>query len=118
MEDRDKISLLQELATTHFNEGNLSAAVNAWEQVLELDPGNGDAQRGLELAKRKLEGDQPAPAAAAEMDADATMVFNPNDVGGVSAGGAGAGGEDPDQTMMFDPNAAHCAMWISFCVGA
>ena len=43
MDQQDKIAHLNELAQEHFNEGNLSAAVNAWQQVLELDASNADA---------------------------------------------------------------------------
>ena len=58
MDQQDKIAHLNELAQEHFNEGNLSAAMNAWQQVLEMDSANADAQRGLQLAKQKMGGDE------------------------------------------------------------
>ena len=40
MDDREKIAYLLELAESHFNDGNLSAAISAWQQVLQVDKGN------------------------------------------------------------------------------
>ena len=51
MDDRDKLAYLQELAVSHFSDGNLSAAVAAWQQVLQIDPTNAEAQAGLAKAR-------------------------------------------------------------------
>jgi tetratricopeptide (TPR) repeat protein len=121
MDQQDKIAHLTELAREHFNEGNLSAAINAWQQVLELDAGNADARRGVTLAQQKqaaaapaddnpLGGgpfDEPAPAAEAggPFDSDATMMFSPG-AAGPAGPAAPAEGFDADATMMFNPGDA------------
>lgn len=119
MDQQDKIAHLNELAQEHFNEGNLSAAMNAWQQVLELDSSNADAQRGLQLARQKSGGDEnplgggPFDEAEAEagadgdggpFDADATMMFTPGS-GAPPAGGSG-GDDEGEATMMFNPGSS------------
>ena len=90
MDDREKIAYLLELAESHFTDGNLSAAIDTWQQVLQADRGNEAAQRGIVLAQRKQ-----GPAAAAEAEGP----FGPD------AGGAGP--FDGDATVMFsNPGAA------------
>lgn len=113
MDDREKVAYLQELATSHFNEGNLSAAVSAWQQVLQVDATNEDAQRGITLAQKKLAqqgsaedlpfGGPPQQAEAPSFDADATVVFSPDDPapGPFSAPPAQ---QDADATVVFNPD--------------
>ncbi|MEM7246598.1 MAG: hypothetical protein AAF533_14700 [Acidobacteriota bacterium] len=124
MDDRDKIAYLLELAGSHASEGNLSAATHAWQQVLELDPGNAQATQALAQAQGGAGGAAPAAAAAGD-DADATLFFegggDPVPQAAASGSGddadatmmfggepapAGGGGDDADATMMFSPDAA------------
>jgi len=57
------------LGYAHALGGHLDLAVQAWEQVLRLDPTNEGAKKNLEVAKKKLASQAPAasppPAAAA-----------------------------------------------------
>src|SRR5687768_8185438 len=86
MDDREKIAYLQELAESHFTDGNLSAAIATWQQVLEVDRGNEAAQRGIVMAQQRQAGsalpaaDGPfgpdAGAAAGPFDGDATVMFS------------------------------------------
>ena len=130
MDQQDKIAHLSELALEHFNEGNLSGAVSAWQQVLELDAGHAEARRGVQLARQKMaEGDagagedplgagpfdedaapaaSPAGSAGGPFDADATMMFRPGVT--VPPRPAAVPAEDQDEeagqeTMMFNPSA-------------
>jgi hypothetical protein len=126
VDDRERIAYLHDLATSHFNDGNLAAAVSAWEQVLAVDKGNVEAQKGITLAKRKLAvaqdiarheaavrdddplGAGPSLGGGGPFDADATVMFSAGSVPGPAATQA----FNPDATITFNP-AAMAAMPVA-----
>lgn len=99
----DQIAYLRELANSYFQEGNLSAAISTWEQVLSMDPSNLEAKQGLTLAQMKQQGQGLSPEPSGP-DPDATMMFNVGDLPGFgqqAAPPAPGGGFDADRTMVF-----------------
>lgn len=96
----DQIAYLRDLAVSYFNEGNLSASVSTWEQVLAIDPANTEARQGITLAQMKMQGVSPDSGGAD--DADATMMFHPSDAPfGAAPASPAAAPFDADRTMLF-----------------
>ncbi len=81
----DQIAYLRDLAVSHYNDGNYTACIAAWQQVLAIDPSNTEAKQGVTVAQMKAEG-------GSDWDA--------GPFGGDPQGGGG-GQQDPDATMMF-----------------
>lgn len=85
MIDRDRIAYLQELAISHFNDGNTAAAVSAWRQVLEMDPANVEAQKGLALAEQPIGAPSAGPFGGSDEDVAATVTFTPDQMAQLGA---------------------------------
>jgi tetratricopeptide (TPR) repeat protein len=134
MIDRDRIAYLQELAISHFNDGNIAAAASAWGQVLEMDPSNLEALKGMALADKHVGAPASGPFGAGDEDVAATVTFTPDQMAQLGRPGPapaapfgsdfdadstmvlGAVGSpappaapppsfDPDRTMQFNPAA-------------
>lgn len=59
----DRISRLHEQASEHYLNGDYTAALASWQEVLALDPGNEEALEGAKMASQFAEEQAPAPPA-------------------------------------------------------
>jgi tetratricopeptide (TPR) repeat protein len=71
--DRQQIAQLQEMASEHYLRGEFRDALEAWQRLLAIDPGDEQAMEGVRLSSMLAEGSDPArdaepPAGASPVD--------------------------------------------------
>ena len=97
----DDISALLGIAAIHFRRAENESAIKRWLEVLELQPSNAVARRGLDLLRRGLPAGQAAGVHRFGQDADPLSPASPPDVRrhgpchrsrGADRGGAGSAG--------------------------
>lgn len=64
----DRIAQLHEQASEHYLNGDYGGALQAWRDVLRLDPSNEQALDGVRMAAQFVERVQPAVQAAADVE--------------------------------------------------
>ena len=92
----DRIAQLHEQASEFYLNGDYAGALQAWRDVLALDPGNEQAMDGVRMASQFAEPPPAAPAAQPELDHELDRGLSVFD----SLGAAPS--KDPNATMMID----------------
>jgi tetratricopeptide (TPR) repeat protein len=98
----DRIAELHEQASEHYLNGDFGGALQAWRDVLALDPKNEQALDGVRMAAQYVERAE-TPAAPAELDheLDAGLTIL-DSLGAPQTAAAPAARLDPGATMILD----------------
>jgi tetratricopeptide (TPR) repeat protein len=101
----DRIAELHEQASEHYLNGDFGGALQAWRDVLTLDPKNEQALDGVRMAAQYVERAE-APAAPTELDHELDAGLTVLDsLGAPQMAAAPAARLDPGATMILDRSA-------------
>ena len=98
----DRIAELHEQASEHYLNGDYGGALQAWRDVLQLDPANEQARDGVKMAAQFVERPATPEAVPAELEQELDQGLKVFDALGGSGKPPAA---DPGATMILDRNA-------------